>query len=175
MTTLFIDEGKRRDYLLVAATVASNDTTALRKSVTELRMRGSDRIHFVRESAGHKRKVLTELARLEVRTTVFQAVGLDDRDARRWCLEQVVDLAAAVGANRIVIEMDESIVQTDNRTLYQAIETHGARGQIRYEHSRPASEPLLWVPDAVAWSFGRGGEWAQLVAPLIDRVVRNNG
>lgn len=174
MTTLFIDEGKRQGYLLVAAAVADGDAGGLRRAVTALRTPGSERLHFVHESAGHKRKVLAELARLEVRTTVFQATGLDDRAARAWCLEQVVEFAVAVGADRIVIETDDSIVQTDKRTLFQALVTRDLREQVRYEHRRAASEPLLWVPDAVAWSYGRGGKWGPLVAPIIDRVVRND-
>jgi len=174
MTTLYIDEGKRRGYLLVTATVADSDAFALRKAVTALRTPGSERLHFVRESEGHKRKVLGELARLEVRTTVFQANGLDDREARAWCLDQVVELAASLDAERVVIETDDSIVQTDNRTLYQAVGVRGLRDRLRYEHRRAVSEPLLWVPDAVAWSYGRGGQWAPLVAPLIERVIENN-
>ncbi len=174
MTTLFIDEGKRQGYLLVAATIADGDAGGLRKAVTALRTPGSERLHFVRESDGRKRKVLGELARLGVRTTVMQANGLDDRAARAWCLEQVVEFAAAVGADRIVIETDDSIVLTDNRTLFQALGARDLRERVRYEHRRAASEPLLWLPDAVAWSYGRGGHWGALVAPIIERVLRND-
>jgi len=174
MTALYVDEGKRQGYLLVAATVADDDAVSLRKAVTALRTSGSERLHFVRESEGHKRKVLGELARLRVRTAVFQANSLDDREARSWCLEQVVELAMALGADRIVIETDDSIIQTDNRTLYQAVGVRGLRDQLHYEHRRAASEPLLWIPDAVAWSYGRGGPWAPLVAPLIERVIKND-
>lgn len=27
-----------------------------------------------------------------------------------------------------------------------------------YHHRTAAEEPMLWIPDAIAWSFGRGGD-----------------
>jgi hypothetical protein len=32
-------------------------------------------------------------------------------------------------------------------------------------------EPLLWVPDVVAWCYGNGGDWRRRVAPLVARSV----
>lgn len=175
MTTLFVDEGKRQGYVIVAAVVADGDTAQLRKNVTALRTPGSERIHFVRESDGRRRTLLREFARLGVRTTVFQATGLDDRAARAWCLDQVVELAGTLPAGRIVLERDDSIVQTDNRTLYGAVRARDIHDRVRYEHLRAAGEPLLSLPDAVAWSFGRGGAWGPLVDPLIEQVQRYSG
>lgn len=172
MTRLFVDEGKRRGYVMVAATVDDDDVNSLRGAVRRLQPPGAERIHFVHESDGRRRSLLKEFARLGIRTVVFDAGRLDDRAARVWCLERIVELAARANTSRIVIETDESIVQADNRTLYRAVAGLGSREQIRYEHQRAASEPLLWVPDAVAWAHGRGGLYRPLVEPLIERVVR---
>jgi hypothetical protein len=32
---------------------------------------------------------------------------------------------------------------------------------------------MLWVPDAIAWAFGRGGKWKRQLdqLDLVDRVV----
>ena len=32
-------------------------------------------------------------------------------------------------------------------------------------------EPLLWLPDIVAWCYGRGGSWRDDVEPLVDEVI----
>ena len=32
-------------------------------------------------------------------------------------------------------------------------------------------EPLLWLPDIVAWCYGRGGPWRDAVEPLVDEVI----
>lgn len=139
---------------MVAATVDDDDVNSLRGAVRRLQPPGAERIHFVHESDGRRRSLLKEFARLGIRTVVFDAGRLDDRAARVWCLERIVELAARANTSRIVIETDESIVQADNRTLYRAVAGLGSREQIRYEHQRAASEPLLWVPDAVAWAHG---------------------
>jgi hypothetical protein len=34
----------------------------------------------------------------------------------------------------------------------------------------PHLDPLLWIPDAIAWSWAKGGEWRQLVAPYCELV-----
>jgi hypothetical protein len=38
-------------------------------------------------------------------------------------------------------------------------------------HVNPNHEPLLWLPDIIAWAYGRGGEWKKSVEPLIEKVV----
>jgi hypothetical protein len=38
-------------------------------------------------------------------------------------------------------------------------------------HVQPQQEPLLWLPDIIAWAYGRGGEWRRSVESLIENVV----
>jgi hypothetical protein len=33
------------------------------------------------------------------------------------------------------------------------------------------TDPMLWIPDAVAWSWVKGGEWRDCVAPY-STVIR---
>ena len=37
---------------------------------------------------------------------------------------------------------------------------------LRWDLLVAKADPLLWVPDAVAWSWMRGGEWRRAVAPF---------
>jgi hypothetical protein len=30
---------------------------------------------------------------------------------------------------------------------------------------------MLWLPDAIAWAYGKGGDWRAQVADVIDDVV----
>jgi hypothetical protein len=32
-------------------------------------------------------------------------------------------------------------------------------------------EPLLWLPDIIAWCYGRGGTWRDAVEPLVAEVI----
>jgi|UPI0008DAB74A hypothetical protein len=175
MTSLFLDESKENNYIIVVAAVADGDVTRLRSATAGLRLPRQQRVHFVKESVPRRRKILQAFENLGVRTHVFVAHGLSDVDAREWCLESVVDLAAEVRARRIILEMDDSIVATDKRTLYRTLDVRGMRESVSYGHERASAEPLLWIPDAVAWSHAKGGEWKTRAAPLIERVVEYSG
>jgi len=171
MTSLFIDESKERDYIVVVAALADGDVSRMRTATSELRLRGQNRIHFVKESNQRRRKILKRFDELGARTHVFAARGLTDIDARQWCLESVVELAADIDARRIILETDDSIVATDRRTLYRSLDARGMRETVSYGHERATAEPLLWIPDAVAWSYAKGNEWKNLASPLIERIV----
>ena len=172
MATLFVDEGKRHGYVVVAVVVADGDVSRLRKLVNELRAPGAERIHFVKESDGRRKTLLSKFAEFGARAAVFHAESVNDRDARAWCLEQLIVFAGRTGAERIVLETDESTIHSDNKILYRRVRELGLQDHLRYAHQRAATEPLLALPDAIAWSFGRGGQWAPLVTPLISEVWR---
>jgi hypothetical protein len=70
----------------------------------------------------------------------------------------------------LVVETDDSLVAQDRRLLYAASHEYGLTGGFAYRHLRRREEPCLWVPDAVAWCFARGGVWRQRLAPLIGEV-----
>ncbi|GAA1576874.1 hypothetical protein [Kribbella karoonensis] len=88
-----------------------------------------------------------------------------DRDTladRTRCLEAIV--RDAVGsAERLVIEREESTYDHDRRTLHAAILQRKGYG-LSWALMIPKLDPLLWIPDGVAWSWSRGGMWRRRVA-----------
>ena len=57
------------------------------------------------------------------------------------------------------------------RTFYESLGA-ASRDSLRYDHLRATAEPLLWVPDAVAWAWCRGGQWRRSAEPLITATRR---
>lgn len=90
--------------------------------------------------------------------------------ARKLCLEHLVGDLAELHAHRLVIEQDDSLVRSDQEVLFHAVRSHGVESELVYEHMSPRMEPLLWIPDAIAWSWVKGGEWRDRIAPLIADV-----
>lgn len=45
------------------------------------------------------------------------------------------------------------------------------RHVLAYVHLAAHQEPALWIPDAVAWCYGAGGEWRRRVSTLVDSVA----
>lgn len=67
---------------------------------------------------------------------------------------------------------DDPYMPSDKRTLYRAVREYGVVDSLSYVHQRPATEPLLWVSDAVAWCYVKGGDWRRRIEPLIETVIR---
>lgn len=172
MSTLYIDESKAGGYLLVAAVLLPGEVAGVRKALGQLRKRGQNRIHFVKESPSRRRQILSQLEKLGIRARVYHATARTDARSRELCLDAIVQDVVNEGVTRLVIERDDSIVTFDQQILYRELDARGARTRVTYLHETATTEPLLAVPDAVAWSFARGGEWANRVAPLIQEVRR---
>lgn len=162
----FIDESVRRGtYIVCAATVSPSDLGPTRTALRSFRARGQRRIHFSTESDQRRRLLLKEMSTLDLTSTIYVAKHRDEIAARAAILATAaVDLHGS-GVTRLVLEAREGQDKRDRATIYAAV---GPRPnpQFLYTHRRPAGEPLLWVPDAVAWAWGRGGRWRQRVREL---------
>lgn len=169
---VFVDETKHRQYLLVAAVVLPADLDVIRKVVRELVLPGQRRVHMKNENDGRKRCIVAAIADAEVRATVYDA-GLryrTERDRRGACLRGLVDDTARRGDTMLVLEQDDSLLRWDNQQLVDLTRGAGCREMLRYEHRRACSEPLLSIPDAIAWCWAKGGSWRRQVGPAVERV-----
>lgn len=141
---------------MVAVTVAPNDVTSARSMMQGLAMGGQRRVHFKTERDSRKKQIKNVICGLGVTATAYvTAPGRGEVDARRACIESLI---ADHGAGaRLVIETDDSMLQHDRRALFDARAKAGSK--IEYLHQRAHEEPLLWIPDALAWCLTAGGHW----------------
>lgn len=167
MSILFVDESKTKGYTMVAAVVAAGDLTALRRDVRSLVLPGQRRIHFTKEADDRKRMILSKLVGFGAQAHILHCAAKTQARSREACLEGLVALAKANDHTRIVIERDESIELTDRRILFREVNRQGLGETLTYAHEAPHQEPLLWIADAVAWSFTKGGDWKRRIEPLV--------
>jgi hypothetical protein len=151
---IFIDESKRRDYLVVAAIVVPADLRSLRRLVTDLLLPRQRSLHMKDESAGRKKTIAEAFVSAGVEAIVYDA-GRSYRtqlQARAACLHLLIDdLATAPDDTLVIIEQDESLVHSDRRLLYEAVRAVDRADSLRYDHRRRDAELLLGIPDAIAW------------------------
>ncbi|MBF6278060.1 hypothetical protein [Nocardia nova] len=167
----FVDETKQNGLLVVSTVVEVRHLKETRKQLRERRVRGQNRIHFKKESDPRRRSICSALCDLEVTVAVYDATRIrNPLDARAACLTAAVEDLADLGARRLTIEQDDSLVTSDRKVLYQAVRKFGVADTLAYEHMRPNDEPLLWVSDAVAWCVAKGGDWRNRVNPIITSV-----
>jgi len=161
---VFVDENKVRGLLMAAASCPSGDVAVARKALRGLLLPGQERIHFNHEKPARRKKILDVIAGLHLVVDLYKT-GTDTHADRRRCLQAIVRDNAG-SAERIVVEMEESTCEHDRRWLREAARHFGCHDTMRWDVLVAKSDPLLWVPDAVAWSWVRGGAWRRAVMPF---------
>lgn len=166
---VFIDESKARDYTIVAATLAPAAVTDTRSAVRSLRHKGSPSIHMRKESPSTKSKIIQGFKGLRLSTYILRCdePGLSELERRTRCLDRLLDLCAQEHASRLTIERDESLFHWERQYFVEAVRQRQMRDNFEYTWRNRNEEPLLWVPDAVAWSYAKGGKYRADIQPLV--------
>lgn len=90
---------------------------------------------------------------------------------RQRCIDEAVRDLVTLRARRVVIDSREEQDRHDEATIYRALGGKPSATGVTYEHLKSTATPLLWIPDAIAWCYGAGGNWRQRVEPTIKKVV----
>lgn len=168
---VFCDESKASGFRLAAVPVKPADLSDLRSVVNGLRLPRQRRVHFTNEGDGRRRKIVRALADVGVRAVIYEAPAYrTEKDARDAVVGRLTDDVAGMGADRLVLERDESTVGSDRQIIMQRL-AKVSNDRLRYEHRRAHEECLLSVPDALVWCWAKGGNWRTLIMPLVDDVV----
>lgn len=166
---VFVDETKERGLLLTAAAMLPGDLHTARKHMRGLVMPRQRRIHFFREGDARRKKILDVITDLAPICTIYDSSRHSRRQQRETCLQALVADLASAQAQMLVLERDDSIIDLDRRLLYRHVHNAGYP-ELRYEHLRAREEPLLAIPDAIAWCWQRGGHWRERVRELVAEV-----
>jgi len=169
MSVLFIDESKEPNYVLAATLIRDADAPRLRK-LLQAECRPKQRsIHFKKEDQARRKQLLAVYERHELQTFTFRSSLKNQREAREVCFERLINHALTLGVTRLVIEKDDSIFRADEKIIARLIKEQGALGKIGFEHFYRHEEPILWVPDSIAWCENKGGFWSTLIAKQVIR------
>lgn len=173
-THVFIDETKAKGYLVVAAMCPDTSLQAARRTIGRLVLPGQRSIHMKREGARRRSTIADAVAGVSdigVTAVVLDAGrGPEPEHVRRErALREVVGLAATESVAHLVLDLDQTLVAKDARTIALAIGELDATS-ITYSHQSLATQPLLSIPDVIAWCWARGGEWRRRVMPIVSTV-----
>jgi len=162
----FIDESVRgRNYGLCATLVPGHGLAAARSHMRSLLISGQRRLHFASESPRRRKVLLQDIAKIPCQSMIHMAVGGEQVEARAAALESLMVELVDRSVERIVLDARQGQDHRDRAVIARALGLDAGR-DIQYQHLSSASEPLLWIPDAVAWSWGRGGQWRTVVEEL---------
>ncbi|WP_280235589.1 hypothetical protein [Nocardia cyriacigeorgica] len=167
----FIDETKQNGFLIVSTFTEGTRVDSVRKVMRQHLVGGQSRIHFKKESDPRRRAICSAICELDVQIVVYDATQIKNAmSARAACLSAVVEDLATSGGTRLVLETDDSLIDSDKRVLYQAVRKCDVADRLTYHHMRASAEPILWISDAAAWCVAKGGPWRERVDPKIESV-----
>lgn len=176
MTThVFADETKAKGYLFAATTGPQAQLAVFRKELNGLILPRQRGLHMKDEKDARRREIADTIVRvgdlLGVQAIIYDAgrVGTE-KDRRARCLGALIDDTLAHEQARIVLDRDESLVSWDKQQFIELTRAAGTKDRITYEHCTRHSELLLAIPDAIAWSWARGGEWRTRIKPIVAEV-----
>ncbi|MFD7654184.1 hypothetical protein ACFV4N_09425 [Actinosynnema sp. NPDC059797] len=168
MWQAFLDESRRGPTYLVAVVIAlPRDLHRVRTALRAKVKPGQRRLHFCKESNPRRKEIVALLHELGVHAQVFGCEHPNDRVARQLCLAAAGRHLINISATRLVLESCAHQDAEDRHTLARIVRKDY---DLPYEHFRAYEDPMLWASDAIAWSYGMGGEWRRRVEGLIEKA-----
>jgi hypothetical protein len=171
---IYCDETKEKGFRLAAAQISCQAVAQVRDIVTALHMPRQVRLHFTSENVQRRKQIITTFASFEdVSAIIYDASGYgeDGKAGRDAAVRQMAKRAALIPAQRIILERDDSVVDQDMAIIRAQLSAAGVEDVVGVDHLRAREDPLLAIPDAIAWCWSKGGEWQKLAEPLIADVV----
>lgn len=162
----FVDESYRNRYVLACVVVAPENLRATRAELRRMLLPGQRRLHFHHESPRRRRELLGRLAKLDVTARVYE-LRARERTARPALLALLVNDLDSLGVTQLVFESRQGLDHLDRQVIAAAQRQGHAPATMSYEHKLPHEEPLLWLPDAVAWAVGAGNPWRERLHPIL--------
>ncbi len=163
----FADESRRGDYLVCAVTVAPADLDSARKALKSLRAPRSARIHMSHDSRRASQIIRGVVALdLQAHLYVVDLGGRSERHARDRALAAMATDLDTLHVRQLWLESCDQD-RRDREVIRTALATSPGSG-FAYRHTSPTSEPMLWVPDVLAWAWGKGGHHRKAVAGTLE-------
>ncbi len=164
---VYIDESIRRDkYILVACFVNHQQHQSVRRELKKLRQRGSETIHMYSEPLQRQKVIAHSVVEMDIRSIVVSETLLAKPVilARSLCLQTMGNFESIRNAHQMTLDSSNSL-RLDRKILSdKAYEFNGVFPQ--YRHLSRRQEPLLWLPDIVAWCVGKGGNFAKMMESI---------
>lgn len=163
---VFVDETMRSGIALVAALIVPGDLAGLRSAMRSCRLPGQSHIRFTKESPKRRKALLSQISAMPVHALIYHA----EKGGRYRCLRRLVADAQTLEVSRLILEKDESLQEQDRREIRSYLAATPGVPTFQYLHEAKRAEPMLWIADAIAWSWPQR-EWRPRIASLVAGVA----
>ncbi len=144
----------------------------IRKSLSHFVKRNHRNIHMFKANKAFKTRILKEVMSYDLQIVIVEDLNFRYRKylSRQICLRSAFEFAAEMDVDRIVL--DRSSSQEKDLITYQKSSRKFPTLPENLHHIASRQEPLLWLPDIFAWSYGAGGIWRQSIDEKISFIKR---
>jgi len=153
---------------MCSVSISQKSQHSIRNSLLAINKGVSRRIHMSEASKSQRKQYISAIGDLGIISSIYVAKnGYQKlaRNPRERCLASVIRDCAQSQS----ITIESGSVDHFDRQLINRLVSDGISFP-KVMHVAPSEEPLLWLPDIIAWAYGRGGEWRKSVDPLIEKV-----
>lgn len=165
-----IDESKRpnQPYTMVAAFIPPGEVSALRAALRRKLRKGQRSLHFTKERDAVRKAVLAILAEHRVAAVVALAhKGASAEPPREICLRALSRVIREAKAASVRLDRDATQERRDRKIISREFDPAAIDYSFRSRHE----DELLWVADALAWSFAKGDTWKATASALVGEII----
>jgi hypothetical protein len=167
-----VDESKSKKFIMAAVQIDSAEAPRARKVLSGLRLKGQQHIHFANEGPSRRRRILSEITKIDLHCTFLVTDQKDEKQGRQNCLNELIETLIRSEEYLIILDYDENHIVSDKQVIRSALEKRGLTSLVTYRHERSRSQPLLWLPDILAWTLARSGEWSKSLSRFTTTTKR---
>ena len=119
-----------------------------------------------------KLRILKEVLSYDLEVVIVEDLNFKFRKSlsRQICLRSAFEYASTRNIDRIVL--DKSNSQMKDLITYRKSSRNFPSLPENLYHIASRHEPLLWLPDIFAWSYGAGGFWRERIDEKISFIKR---
>lgn len=169
---LFGDESIRKNYFFALILLNNMDVKKTRKTLSDYALRQRNKIHMFTATTGLRKQILKEVLSYDFEVVIVEDLKFKFRKSlsRQICLRSAFEFASTRNIDRIVL--DRSNAQVKDLITYQKSSRKFPTLPENLHHIASRQEPLLWLPDIFAWSYGAGGLWREKIDHKISHIIR---
>jgi hypothetical protein len=169
---IYIDESVRKNYVIPLVIVDTQKINEIRKSLKLFVKRNHKNIQMFKANKVFKNRILKEVMSYNLQIVIVEDLNFRYRKylSRQICLRSAFEYAAQMDVDRIVL--DRSSSQEKDLITYKKSSRKFPSLPENLHHIASRQEPLLWLPDIFAWSYGAGGLWREKIDHKISHIIR---
>ena len=168
---IYLDESIRNYYLLCFVYLNDGNTSDTRKKLIKFRSELGSSLHMNHANSRKRAKIIKKVMSFDIEVVIAEDLSFKTRktQSRQICLRAGFEYAAKNQISRIML--DRSNTTALDLKTYKKVKHKFPHLPKTIYHLPSKQEPLLWLADIFAWSYGAGGYWRKSIEQKVIHKI----